>query len=48
MLEALRSADTELTALLDESIHVPSGMLMEQLQEAIEILESEYANVSET
>lgn len=44
VIEALMSAQTELQALIDNNMHVPSGMLMEQLQEAIELLEAEYAN----
>ncbi len=43
VIEALRSAQTELQTLIDEDMHVPSGLLMEQIDEALEILEGEYA-----
>lgn len=45
VIEALMSARTELQALIDNNLHIPSGMLMEQLDEAIEILESHYAGL---
>lgn len=42
VLEALRSARTELRALIEDDIHVPSGELMEQLDEAITIMEAHH------
>lgn len=45
VIEALKSADTELRALADEDIHIPSGDLFEQVAEALEILEALYADV---
>ena len=46
VIEALKSADTELRALAEEDIHIPSGELLEQITEAIEITEAEYADLS--
>lgn len=40
VLGALVAAHTELEALVDDDIHVPSGDLMEQLEDAIRVLES--------
>lgn len=41
VLEALRSARTELEALEEDDVHVASGHLMEQLEDAEALLEGE-------
>lgn len=46
VIEALKSADTELRTLAEEDIHIPSGELLEQIEEALEITEAEYAQVN--
>lgn len=39
VLEVLKSVRTELNALVHDDIHVPTGPLLEQLVEAIQICE---------
>lgn len=46
VLEALKGAHTEIEALIDDDIHVPSGDLMEQIEDAIDIVE-EYHSAAE-
>lgn len=40
VLETLVALRTELEALMDQDIHIPSGDLVEQLEGSIRILES--------
>lgn len=42
VLEALKGAETELNALIDDDLHYPSGRLMEQIEDAIELAETHY------
>jgi hypothetical protein len=42
VLEALRAAETEINALIDDDVHYPSGRLMEQIEDAIELAETYY------
>jgi hypothetical protein len=39
VLEALKGALTEFDALITDDIHFPSGRLIEQIEDAIELLE---------
>lgn len=41
VLEALLASRTELHALMDEDIHIPSGDLVEQIEGAIRMLEAD-------
>lgn len=42
VLEALKAAETELNALIDDDSHYPSGKLMEQIEEAIVLVQDKY------
>lgn len=44
VLEALRSSLLEFETLIDDDIHIPSGRLTEQLEDALEIVEEEFEN----
>jgi hypothetical protein len=44
VLEALKAAYTELDALINDDVHYPSGRLMEQIEDAIEVAQEKYDN----
>lgn len=44
VMEAVRAARLEFETLVDEDIHVASGRLYEQLEDAARTLEKAYAN----
>lgn len=40
ILEALEAAHVEITALIDDDVHIPSGNLLEQIETAIKLCEN--------
>lgn len=42
VLEALKAAEAEFDALITDDVHYPSGRLIEQIEDAIELVQELY------